>query len=102
MLGTFDGRQIRHHGIASKFFRRDGGYWVETDGPDGKLQAYRVAYVFGVDPLQQYLLALPGGRLQALSIAWDSRPGASGRRYANELRLLFPENPAIRRLYENP
>ena len=78
VLGAFDGRHVRHHGIASKFFRRDGDYWVETDGPDGKLQAYPVAYVFGVHPLQQYLLALPGGRLQAFSIAWDSRPVASG------------------------
>ena len=78
VLGAFDGRHVRHHGIASKFFRRDGGYWVETDGPEGKLQAYPVAYVFGVYPLQQYLLALPGGRLQAFSIAWDSRPVASG------------------------
>ena len=78
VLGAFDGRHFRHHGIASKFFRRDGAYWVETDGPDGKLQAYPVAYVFGVYPLQQYLLALPGGRLQAFSIAWDSRPATSG------------------------
>ena len=78
VLGAFDGRHVRHNGIASKFFRRDGAYWVETDGPDGKLQAYPVAYVFGVYPLQQYLLALPGGRLQAFSIAWDSRPAESG------------------------
>ena len=78
MLGAFDGRHVRHHGIASKFFRGDGAYWVETDGPDGKLQACPVAYVFGVYPLQQYLLALPGGRLQAFSIAWDSRPATSG------------------------
>ena len=78
VLGAFDGRHVRHHGIASKFFRRDGGYWIETDGPDGKLKAYPVAYAFGVYPLQQYLLALPGGRLQAFSIAWDSRPATSG------------------------
>ena len=35
-------------------------------------------YTFGVDPLQQYLIELPGGRLQALSIAWDTRPKAKG------------------------
>ncbi len=37
-----------------------------------------VRYVFGVYPLQQYLLPLSRGRLQALSIAWDSRPVAEG------------------------
>ena len=86
MLGAFDGRQFGHQGTASRFFRRDGGHWVETEGPDGKLQAYAVAYVFGVYPLQQYLLALPGGRLQAFSIAWDSRPAISGGQRWFDLR----------------
>jgi len=35
-------------------------------------------YTFGIAPLQQYLVPFPGGRLQALGIAWDSRPAASG------------------------
>ena len=86
VLGAFDGRQFRHQGIVSKFFRRDGGYWIETEGPDGKIQAYPVAYVFGVYPLQQYLLPLPGGRLQAFSIAWDSRPAAAGGQRWFDLR----------------
>ena len=86
MLGAFDGRHLRHQDIASRFFRRDGSYWVETEGPDGKLQAYPVSYVFGVHPLQQYLLPLPGGRLQAFSIAWDSRPAASGGQRWFDLR----------------
>lgn len=86
VLGAFDGRHFRHQGTASKFFRRDDSYWVETEGPDGKLQTYPVAYVFGVYPLQQYLLALPGGRLQAFSIAWDSRPAASGGQRWFDLR----------------
>ncbi|MDX1741525.1 MAG: tetratricopeptide repeat protein, partial [Rhodothermales bacterium] len=36
------------------------------------------SYTFGVDPLQQYLIEFPGGRLQALGIAWDSRPVDQG------------------------
>ena len=31
-----------------------------------------------VYPLQQYLIAFPGGRYQALGIAWDSRPKDQG------------------------
>ena len=38
----------------------------------------RVKYTFGVDPLQQYLVEFPDGRLQALSLAWDSRPKDQG------------------------
>ena len=58
--------------------RRDGKYFVNTDGPDGKLRDFEIKYTFGVRPLQQYLIELPGGRMQALSIAWDSRPKAAG------------------------
>ena len=54
------------------------GYVVKTDGPDGKLADFDVKYTFGVYPLQQYLIPLPGGRLQALGIAWDARPAAGG------------------------
>ena len=46
---------------------------VDTDGPDGALHDYEIKYTFGVYPLQQYLIAMPGGRLQALGIAWDTR-----------------------------
>ena len=52
--------------------------FVNTDGPDGKLADYEIKYTFGVRPLQQYLIEMPGGRLQALGIAWDSRPKAQG------------------------
>ena len=51
---------------------------MRTDGPDGALRAYRIAYTFGVEPLQQYLIEFPGGSYQALTIAWDSRPAAAG------------------------
>jgi len=50
------------------------GWNVETDGPDGKLAEFEIKYTFGIDPLRQYLVGFPDGRLQALSIAWDSRP----------------------------
>src|SRR5437667_380854 len=65
-------------GSTSRFFRRDKKFYVHTDGPDGKLADYEIRYTFGVSPLQQYLIELPGGRLQALGIAWDARPKAAG------------------------
>ena len=70
---NFDNATFRKDGITSRFFRRDGRFFVNTDGPDGKLTDYEVKYTFGVEPLQQYLVELPGGRLQALPIAWDTR-----------------------------
>ena len=36
-------------------FRREGKYFINTEGPDGKLADFEIKYVFGVDPLQQYM-----------------------------------------------
>jgi predicted CXXCH cytochrome family protein len=78
VLGDFSGATFEHFGVKSRFFRRDGKYLVETDGPDGKLAEFEIKYTFGVYPLQQYLIEFPDGRFQALSIAWDSRPKDEG------------------------
>ena len=72
VLGDFSGASFSHRGAKSKFFQRDGSYWINTDGPDGKPADFRVKHTFAVDPLQQYLLELPGGRLQAFTVAWDT------------------------------
>src|SRR5262249_4220678 len=66
VLGDFNDASFDYYGVRSRFFRRDGKYFVETDGPDGKLATFEVKYTFGVDPLQQYLIEFPDGRLQAL------------------------------------
>ena len=76
--GRFDGAEVREGGVVSKMFQRDGRYWVRTDGPDGAPNDFEVKYTFGVFPLQQYLVALPRGRLQALPLAWDTRPASDG------------------------
>src|SRR5262249_16413377 len=78
VLGDFNDATFDYYGVRSRFFRRDGKFLVETDGPDGKLATFEIKYTFGVDPLQQYLIGFPDGRLQALSIAWDTRPQAMG------------------------
>jgi predicted CXXCH cytochrome family protein len=78
VLGDFGNVKFRYAGVESTFFRRDGRFMVRTDGPDGKLADYEVKYTFGVTPLQQYLIEFPGGRRQALSIAWDARPKEAG------------------------
>jgi predicted CXXCH cytochrome family protein len=74
VLGDFNDAGFDYYGVHSRFFRKDGKFLVETDGPDGKLATFEVKYTFGVYPLQQYLIEFPDGRIQALSVAWDSRP----------------------------
>ena len=78
VLGNFANATFKSGNQTSTFFRRDAGYFINTEGPDGKLADYEIKYTFGVTPLQQYLVEFPDGRLQALSISWDSRPVEQG------------------------
>jgi tetratricopeptide (TPR) repeat protein len=73
VLGNFNSAQFSKDGVTSNFFKKDGKFYVRTDGPDGKPQDYDLRYTFGVSPLQQYLVPFPGGRMQSFVVAWDSR-----------------------------
>src|SRR5512137_3090662 len=73
VLGDFGGATFQHRGKTWRFFRDGPRFLVHAEGPDGEMRDYEVAYTFGVAPLQQYLVPFPGGRLQALSAAWDTR-----------------------------
>ncbi len=88
VLGDFSDAEFSYAGITSKFYKKNNKFMVRTDGPDGALQDYEIKYTFGVVPLQQYLIELEGGRLQALLIAWDSRDkSAGGQRWFH----LYPD-----------
>ncbi len=85
VLGDFDDTVFEHGGITSRFYRRDGRYYVHTEGPDGEMGDFEIEYTFGWKPLQQYLIRFPGGRLQALSIAWDVERGRWFHTYGDQL-----------------
>ncbi|MBK7404128.1 MAG: hypothetical protein IPJ41_05725 [Phycisphaerales bacterium] len=90
VLGDFDDARLEHFGVTSRMYRSGGRPMVETDGPDGALHEYEVKYVFGVFPLQQYLVEFPGGRLQTLPLCWDARPaGEGGQRWFH----IYPDEP---------
>ncbi len=78
VLGDFNDATFVHFGITSKFFRRNGNFYVETEGLNGRYQEFEIRYTFGVIPLQQYLVKFPDGRLQVLPLCWDTRPESDG------------------------
>ncbi|MDA1316293.1 MAG: tetratricopeptide repeat protein [Acidobacteria bacterium] len=83
VLGDFDNATLEHFGVTSRFFKKDGRYYVNTEGSDGQASDFEISYTFGVEPLQQYLIEFPGGRLQSLTIAWD----IAGKRWFH----LYPD-----------
>ena len=85
VLGNFNDAVFEHQGTRSRFFRKDGKFYVTTRGPEGKMEDFEVTHTFGYHPLQQYLVPFPGGRLQCLPIAWDDEK----KRWYQ----LYPDNP---------
>jgi predicted CXXCH cytochrome family protein len=73
VLGDFDNTEFTVYGVTSRFYKKDEKYFVYTNGPGGEMGEFEITHTFGWFPLQQYLVPFPGGRLQTLPIAWDSR-----------------------------
>jgi tetratricopeptide (TPR) repeat protein len=73
VLGDFDNAVFENHGVTSRFYQKDGRFFVHTQGPNGKMDDFELSHTFGWYPLQQYLVPFPGGRLQCLPLAWDIR-----------------------------
>ena len=78
VLGDFNGVVVDYFGEQSRFSKQDGRFLIQTPGADGEDSQFEILYTFGVEPLQQYLVALEGGRLQALPWSWDTRPASAG------------------------
>jgi hypothetical protein len=75
VLGDFAGARLEHFGVTTTFFRDGDKFMVRTDGPDGALHDYPIAYTFGVYPLQQYLIAFPADGCRR-----SASPGTAGRK----------------------
>ncbi|WP_445178149.1 tetratricopeptide repeat protein [Pseudomonas sp. McL0111] len=72
MLGDFNNITFKAENETTRFSRKGDDFWVNTPGIDGKNADFKVAYTFGIAPLQQYLIEVGDGRLQALGVAWDT------------------------------
>jgi len=72
VLGNFNNFEFKHKGLTHRMFRKDGRFFVNTQGPGGKFADFQITYTFGYTPLQQYLVPFEGGKLQCLPIAWDT------------------------------
>jgi len=70
--GDFGGATFSHLGVTTRFFTREGKYFVTTEAADGRPADFEVKYVIGVRPVQQYVFEFPSGRLQCLTVAWDT------------------------------
>ena len=97
VIGDFNNTHFSHQGITTHFTTVNGEYFVQTQNKDGKQQTFKIAYTFGFQPLQQYLIGFPDGRYQALTVAWDSRTEEQG---GQRWYQLMPNDTCL--LYTSP
>ncbi|MBL84509.1 MULTISPECIES: tetratricopeptide repeat protein [Marinobacter] len=75
--GDFSGATYSDDDLEVRFSRTENTYVIHTT-EGRKTKQWTVRYTFGVYPLQQYLIDIGNGRLQAFNIAWDSRDEPEG------------------------
>ncbi|MCZ6854795.1 MAG: multiheme c-type cytochrome, partial [Gammaproteobacteria bacterium] len=78
VAGDFANTTVTTPNGSSVFTSRKGGLTISTSLGDDQQTEFPVKYTFGVHPLQQYLLDTGNGRLQAFTLAWDSRAEDQG------------------------
>lgn len=90
VLGDFNDVEFDHFGQKFFFHRKGDEYWVKAPDSEGAVKDMKIDFTFGHYPLQQYLIAFPGGRYQALQVCWDSRPKEEG---GQRWYHLYPDEP---------
>jgi predicted CXXCH cytochrome family protein len=70
--GDFNSAKFTFNGKTSEFYKRNGKFYVFTEGPGGTMKEFEVTHTFGVRPLQQYLIPFEDGKYQCLPIAWNT------------------------------
>ncbi|MBZ4192299.1 multiheme c-type cytochrome [Niabella beijingensis] len=84
VLGDFNNASYTADGVTSRFFKKDGRFFINTEGPDGKNHDYEIKYTFGYYPLQQYLVQFDKGRMQATRQSWNSKDKKWFQQYAGQ------------------
>ncbi len=78
VFGDFNNKNIEINGVRTSFFKKKDEFWVNTADVAGTPREYKIEYVFGFEPLQQYLVQTENGKYQVLPFSWDSRDESRG------------------------
>ncbi|WP_299005241.1 tetratricopeptide repeat protein [uncultured Shewanella sp.] len=78
VLGNFNHFMYKNADSWTLFNQDAKGFYIETGLNNQTGKRYPVPFVFGFYPLQQLLVDIGGGRLQAYTVAWDARTKKQG------------------------
>lgn len=72
VLGDFDNIKTEIDGVEYFFFKKNADFFVKIKEVDASENEYKIAYTFGVTPLQQYLVDFDKGKKQVLRVTWNT------------------------------
>lgn len=84
VLGNFNDVNYTADGITSRFFKKDGKFYIHTEGKNGIYQDFEIVFTFGYYPLQQYITKFEGGKMQVFRQSWDSQKNQWFHQYAGQ------------------
>ena len=84
VLGDFNDHSVSLDGVEYLFYRKGSDFAVKVTELDGSVQDYTISYVFGIAPLQQYMVNFPKGRIQVLRASWDTEENKWFHQYAGD------------------
>ena len=88
VIADFDNQTFEHNGKSIRFSKDDKTYKISLPNENGKVEDYKVDFVIGHYPLQQYASQLERGKIQVINYVWDSRSKAVG---GQRWYYLFPD-----------
>ena len=77
VLGDFENAVYTYDGVTSRFTRSGDDYYIETLGPEGRLERFRVVRTVGSRRIQQYVVKV-GDRIRATCSVVAVTPHATG------------------------
>lgn len=84
VLGDFDNVSVSLDGVAYFFYKKENDFFVKTTELDGAENEYKITYVFGLTPLQQYIVDFKDGKKQVLRVTWDTLEKKWFHQYAGD------------------
>ena len=73
--GDFENTKFSDGDENYRFYRDGESFMVDIVRNGGERETFQIDYTFGWEPLQQYLVNIGQGKLQALHAAWDTEKG---------------------------
>ncbi len=71
--GDFNNTTFNNDRNNALFFKKANDFYARLAGSRNQVEDYKILYTFGTEPLQQYLVSFPNGRLQQLPVAWNTQ-----------------------------